>query len=349
MVNSNKNIYVGNRYVPKIFGQWDNEKEYEALSVVLYEGGSYTSKKPVPVGIDISNEEFWVLTGNYNVQVENYRQLVNQYRDDIIGFKDDINNKMADEVGVNPALYGAVMDGVHDDYDAIMVALENHRHVLIPVGATLTVSKPIHLKRWQSLIGAVPNVRNYGNNPRIKYIGEKAPRQALILMGHNEVGSEPVNDGTNIVLKNINIDCNELIGFGVYGTYLTNETLVDNVTVENSLEYGFYFAKSWYATYTNLTSLRSYGKGLAFGMPLEYLDGKRVVWSSNAPLEMNTTKIDNVRAHSSGRHFSEPNPNTYDPTNKEINRLAYGVGAGMGNGFNMSNVTSERSGGVNLY
>ena len=72
----NKNVYVGNRYVPKIFGEWNSENTYEGLSIVTHQGASYTSKQYVPVGIDISNTEFWVVTGNYNAQVENYRQEV---------------------------------------------------------------------------------------------------------------------------------------------------------------------------------------------------------------------------------------------------------------------------------
>ena len=69
-----RNVYVGHRYVPKIFGEWDQQNEYEGLSIVTHQGTSYTSKKRVPVGIDILNEEFWVVTGNYNAQVEYYRQ-----------------------------------------------------------------------------------------------------------------------------------------------------------------------------------------------------------------------------------------------------------------------------------
>lgn len=77
--------YIGSRYVP-IFGRkgensivWDNTKPYEPLTVVLYQGASYTSRQYVPIGIDIRNEEFWALTGNYNAQVEQYRQEVSTF------------------------------------------------------------------------------------------------------------------------------------------------------------------------------------------------------------------------------------------------------------------------------
>lgn len=70
--------YTGARYVPLFAdpAQWDNTKAYEPLTIVLNEGNSYTSKTFVPVGVDIGNEQYWALTGNYNAQVEAYRQEV---------------------------------------------------------------------------------------------------------------------------------------------------------------------------------------------------------------------------------------------------------------------------------
>lgn len=72
--------YIGARYVP-IFGrknentiEWDNSKPYEPLSVVTYQGNSYTSKQYVPSNIEITDETYWALTGNYNAQIEQYRQ-----------------------------------------------------------------------------------------------------------------------------------------------------------------------------------------------------------------------------------------------------------------------------------
>lgn len=70
--------YIGARYVP-IFAnplEWDNTKTYEPLTIVTYQGNSYTSTQFVPTGITIDNTEFWALTGNYNAQIEAYRQEV---------------------------------------------------------------------------------------------------------------------------------------------------------------------------------------------------------------------------------------------------------------------------------
>lgn len=77
--------YTGARYVPLFAepAEWANTYAYEPLTIVVHEGNSYTSKQAVPKGVDISNEKYWALTGNYNAQVEQYRKEVKQYGDKI--------------------------------------------------------------------------------------------------------------------------------------------------------------------------------------------------------------------------------------------------------------------------
>ena len=68
--------YIGARYVPKFADpiEWQDGMSYEALTIVTYMGASYTSKKAVPVGVKPTDNRYWVVTGNYNAQVEEYRQ-----------------------------------------------------------------------------------------------------------------------------------------------------------------------------------------------------------------------------------------------------------------------------------
>lgn len=68
--------FIGARYVPIIVGDWDKTHTYEPLMVVTYQGASYTSRQYVPAGIEITNESYWVLSANYNAQIEAYRQEV---------------------------------------------------------------------------------------------------------------------------------------------------------------------------------------------------------------------------------------------------------------------------------
>lgn len=76
MANTPVRQYIGARYVPLFANpaEWNNTKTYEPLTIVLHEGNSYTSRQYVPAGIDITNNEYWALTGNYNAQIEAYRK-----------------------------------------------------------------------------------------------------------------------------------------------------------------------------------------------------------------------------------------------------------------------------------
>lgn len=84
-------MYVGARYVPKFADpiEWDIERGYESLTIVTYKGESYTSKCPVPPGIDIKNERYWALTGAYNAQVEEYKNQVKDLSQQVTGFASD--------------------------------------------------------------------------------------------------------------------------------------------------------------------------------------------------------------------------------------------------------------------
>lgn len=68
--------YIGARYIMKFADpiQHDSTKSYEPLTVVQYEGASYISRKAVPVGIAITNTEYWIRMADFNAQIELYRQ-----------------------------------------------------------------------------------------------------------------------------------------------------------------------------------------------------------------------------------------------------------------------------------
>lgn len=88
--------YIGARYVPLFMGEWDATATYEPLSIVTYQGNSYTSRQSVPVGILPTNETFWALTGNYNAQIEAYRDEVQTFDGRITANSNAINAITAD-------------------------------------------------------------------------------------------------------------------------------------------------------------------------------------------------------------------------------------------------------------
>lgn len=93
-INARYNTYIGARYVPKFADptEWSNQQTYEPLTIVTYQGNSYTSKTFVPVGIDILNTTYWAETGAYNAQVEAYRQQVIALQNTVEQLQQQVND-----------------------------------------------------------------------------------------------------------------------------------------------------------------------------------------------------------------------------------------------------------------
>lgn len=125
--------YIGSRYVPKFADpyQWSNANTYEPLTIVTNEGNSFTSKQYVPAGIDISNDEYWIETGNYNAQIEQYRQEVLALQSNINNLENEIETH--NKVVSTPEHYGALGDGVTDDSASFQNAV-NNSDILILTG-----------------------------------------------------------------------------------------------------------------------------------------------------------------------------------------------------------------------
>lgn len=98
-------MYIGARYVP-IFAdpvEWDDEREYEPLTIVTHNGDCYTSKCYVPKGAQLppypeGQTKYWVKTSDYNYQfadlkktVADLSRLVEQFQKDNEHFTELIN------------------------------------------------------------------------------------------------------------------------------------------------------------------------------------------------------------------------------------------------------------------
>lgn len=55
-------------------GEWVIGQAYKAWSAVVSAGNTYVAVKPVPAGIPVTDTEYWVLTANYNAQLEEYKR-----------------------------------------------------------------------------------------------------------------------------------------------------------------------------------------------------------------------------------------------------------------------------------
>ena len=113
--------YIGARYVP-LFADpltWDITKTYEPLTIVYYQGNSFTSRQAVPAGIDITNGDYWALTGNYNAQIEQYRTEVQTYDNRITANTNSNTAQDAQLAGTSSSGLKALIEANASDIDAL--------------------------------------------------------------------------------------------------------------------------------------------------------------------------------------------------------------------------------------
>lgn len=91
--------YIGARYVPIFDGDWDITKTYEPLVIVNYQGNSFTSKKYVPSGVQITDTDYWAESGNYSQQIEQLRQELNAAMQEIADLQEIATDPIAIEHG----------------------------------------------------------------------------------------------------------------------------------------------------------------------------------------------------------------------------------------------------------
>lgn len=86
--------YIGARYVPKFADpvEYNPLTAYEALTIVIYNRDSYTSRQPVPAGIDPTNGEYWVKTGDFNAQLNDLSTKIDGWDEQIAEIETTANN-----------------------------------------------------------------------------------------------------------------------------------------------------------------------------------------------------------------------------------------------------------------
>ena len=160
--------YVGARYVPKFATpvEWNNTLSYEALTIVTHLGNSFTSKKPVPAGVDIGNTEYWVNTGNYNEQVATYQQQVTTYQQQVTALNERVDELYMTAISMkNPPAGLAACDptGATDCAAAAQAIIDYARNnkLAVMVDGVFKIENTLNLSSGDTLIGLGTNTANY--------------------------------------------------------------------------------------------------------------------------------------------------------------------------------------------
>ena len=132
-------MYIGARYVP-IFAdpvEWDDEREYEPLTIVVHNGDCYTSNCYVPKGAQLppypeGQTKYWVKTSDYNYQfadlkktVTDLSRLVEQFQKDNERFTELINgwNEKVIQWEKDMAAWGERLDAVESNVADLTASL----------------------------------------------------------------------------------------------------------------------------------------------------------------------------------------------------------------------------------
>jgi len=143
--------YIGARYVPRFSdvnnGNWSNVYSYEPLTIVKNGNDYYTSKKSVPVGIAITNTEYWIKTGDYNgaiTQLQNEINTINDHIDKIDtiqNFIDRYQNKRVviygDSLSVPSGTWAEIFKEL---VESIGGTVTNHAHAGDPTSVQLSIA-----------------------------------------------------------------------------------------------------------------------------------------------------------------------------------------------------------------
>ena len=211
--------YVGARYVPKIMGEWNKTLQYEALSVVTYMGNSFTSKVSVPANVEITNEDYWANTGNYNAQVEEYKNTVLSYKIEMDTFKNNL-------AIVTPYMFGAKGNGIDDDTEAIRETLK-HKNIFIPDGTFLVKTRTDNTN-YNLLVESNTTIV-MSDNATIKGIPNNSTHYTILairnvknvtIIGGNLIGDKSLNNGE--------------WGYGI-NIFASDNVLINNVKISNCL------------------------------------------------------------------------------------------------------------------
>lgn len=195
--------YIGARYVPLFADpiEWDDQREYEPLTVVTYQGNSFTSCQFTPKGIAITDESFWVSTGNYNAQIEQYRREVKQLSENLTG----INKKISSH---KYHIKDYSTDGNYSDgFSKIMNEITTGGTIIIPSDVTIEGACTIN-KDNVTIIGGGEFSAPLEINTPINQEDTPSDSSATIITGMRFTGSVGININHAPGLKVSNCDFN---------------------------------------------------------------------------------------------------------------------------------------------
>lgn len=213
--------FIGNRCIPTPEGKWDKTKEYLGLSVVLDEetGDSYTSKKVVPAGTELTNKDYWALSGQYNAQMTLIKLQLEAMQNIPEGGTTADAALENIRIGADGTEYATPGDAVRGQVGALSKKIDN----------IITIKN-----------GGIPKLDLYiGNglykdNTYHKVLAEYEPKfknRIASYLGDSDLKSGDVLGLTNYNTYKFAIGCNSELYAWINGGYQTSDLRLNNSTI----------------------------------------------------------------------------------------------------------------------
>lgn len=207
--------YIGARYVPIFLGDWSENANYEALSIVKYNNSSWISKKYVPAGIIPTESEFWSETGNYN-------GAINEIQKDIKELKDKTGYVTLTSLGVQ---YSS--DMTSSVQSAIEYAENNNETLVFDIDVNvrnLTITKYVCIDFNGKKITAIPGGSGYFINININ-VSSISPSEGMKKCTFRDLwidmkGNNDCSHALYVHGRNIYLDCVRIYDCGRHGVII---------------------------------------------------------------------------------------------------------------------------------
>lgn len=232
---------------------------------------------------------------------------------------------------VNVRWFGADPSGNADSTAAIQAAVATGDDVFFPIGTYNVSDEIIPMDRQVLYAEASSSWTGSSRKAVIRWTGEADNDKAVLRLSREAVGEDPGSSQvTGVKIKNLFVDANQLAGFGIYGAYLTGDSVIDQVTVARANVCNLFVGRSWYLRLTGITAYQGNGNGVELGNTTRY------AWAG----QVNALTVRDIRCHSNGRGGS------YD---QDTNRLdGYGLGVFDCIAMTIENVVSENNDGAGI-
>lgn len=228
---------------------------------------------------------------------------------------------------VYPQWWGALGDGSNDDTAALQQAFNRGGWIVLLPGIYRTTGEltvPNNTKIEGS--GNPWSVDMGRSDVCIRYEGTPSPTRCVLRVSAAAPGTEPSSARSNVHLSGFTLDGGGFAGYGLYGAFITNDSVLQDITAIRTTQHGIRLEKMWYARVTGLIARNNRGCGITIG---------RYGWGG-----VNGIVFTNLRGHSNGT----------DQTFHATDNLEWGYGIGFypGAGTTLSGAVCEQNYGVGL-